>query len=442
MQAWGVCNDRPKLPASGFDYDVDALKRMLSLSYPALFSENPGCGSAPLVVRGNTAGRHGGGLFKHGCDDGLEQKELCWVGGVSEGASPSFILAFESNSAGAAGGGIYTSCFHLGKCQPVFQKTIGLPTEGGQAGKVYSFSSNRASGYGKEIATAPTELVIIHAVNQYVPGASYLDISFSLLDAQGQSVVGSLEAEISHLLQLLVVPVRTACTTIASCDQFKLQPTESFLSTGKKETTSLLDLTPIRLQYCQVGVEGVEVRLFTISGDELDVGDASQSGDGLRQLARLQRSIPITCRPCDPGWMRRETDDGLWTCVACTREQYVVDPNKHYCQPCPTGGTCLDGSFTPSPADSKWNSTVSGVYRLTSCPPGHVLIRDESSPVLDRCVACAPDTYTVEEAVFGEQLWDRSVENYNQYCHPCPRSRATCSGANDVRPLAGAPLML
>jgi len=102
------------------------------------------------------------------------------------------------------------------------------------------------------------------------------------------------------------------------------------------------------------------------------------------------------------------------------------------------GATCQDGLFTPSnPANSVWNATSNGVYRIMSCPPGYVLIRDENESSLDRCVPCAPDTYSVEEAVFGEKLWDRSVENYNKYCHACPRSRARCTGANDVRPLAG-----
>jgi hypothetical protein len=50
--------------------------------------------------------------------------------------------------------------------------------------------------------------------------------------------------------------------------------------------------------------------------------------------------------------------------------------------------------------------------------------KGRTEPTSDRCVACAPDTYSVEEAVFGEKLWDHSVENYNKYCHACARSRA------------------
>ena len=154
--------------------------------------------------------------------------------------------------------------------------------------------------------------------------------------------------------------------------------------------------------------------------------------------ALLQQTVTVSCKPCTAGWTRQETSGGLRTCVRCDKKQYVMDPNEHRCQACPAGATCEAGSFAPTnPADSVWNSTSNGIYRITSCPAGYVLIREDAEPTSDRCVACPPDTYSVEEAVFGERLWDRSVENYNQYCHPCPRSRAMCSGENDVRPIAG-----
>ena len=50
---------------------------------------------------------------------GLEQKELCWIGGVPVGPGPSFVLAFEENIAGAAGGSIYTVTYvHAVICSP------------------------------------------------------------------------------------------------------------------------------------------------------------------------------------------------------------------------------------------------------------------------------------------------------------------------------------
>ena len=53
-------------------------------------------------------------FFTQACDDGLEQKKLCWVGGIPDGAGPSLILTFQANAAGAAGGAVYTvrECVH------------------------------------------------------------------------------------------------------------------------------------------------------------------------------------------------------------------------------------------------------------------------------------------------------------------------------------------
>jgi hypothetical protein len=174
------------------------------------------------------------------------------------------------------------------------------------------------------------------------------------------------------------------------------------------------------------------------TGDDLDVTGATQS-----DLMTLQTSATVACLPCVPGWQRveiftAEFPAGLWTCRACEKNQYIIDPNRDLCQQCAAGAQCTDGAFAPNdPADSVWNST-DGIYRITKCPPGYVLIRDEAEPVSDRCIPCSPDTYSVEAAVFGEKLWDSSVGNFNQYCHTCPRSRAMCSGGNDLRPIAGA----
>ena len=247
---------------------------------------------------------------------------------------------------------------------------------------------------------------------------------------------GTSEQPVSHMVQLLVLPVSAVdCNKFASCERLKLQSTESFLSRGDASWTSLKeDFVAAPLRYCQIGEPHVLIRIFVSPGALLDAP---------ADLPTLQQTIKVGCRPCKAGWKRQETSDGLWTCVRCDKKQYIIDPNTHQCRACPGGARCEFGGFTPvNPSDSVWNSTSDGVYRITKCPAGFVLIRDENEPVLDRCVACAADTYSVEEAVFGEKLWDRSVENYNQYCHPCPRARAMCSGANDLRPLAGAPFPL
>ena len=87
------------------------------------------------------------------------------------------------------------------------KSTLGLPTPGGKDGKIMSFFNNLAGGYGKDIATAPRELVLDelgeHA-QAYVPGKTSLDFTFSMRDAQGEAVVGSYDLQISHLVCMYV----------------------------------------------------------------------------------------------------------------------------------------------------------------------------------------------------------------------------------------------
>jgi len=88
-----------------------------------------------------------------------------------------------------------------------------------------SFGSNAAAGYGADVATAPSELIIIDQQGElrYVPGQSIIDVTLQLVDSQGQVVVGSEHAGISHMLQLLVLPSKADCSTFASCELQKLQ---------------------------------------------------------------------------------------------------------------------------------------------------------------------------------------------------------------------------
>ena len=434
-KAWAVCSDKPRLPSLAMNYEPADLTRLLALSQAQLFAEYKGCGSVPVLVRANRAGRFGGGAFKAGCDIGLERKGLCWVGGVSERVSSSFMLSFAGNKAGSAGGAAYSTCYRNGKCQAVITKTTGLPTMNGVGGEILSFLSNEAGGYGNSVATAPSSLIVEHYQRQYVPGMSSLNLTFSLRDAQGEAVKGSSTAAISHMVQILVLPSSVDCVTFESCEAHKLQPSEAFRSSATKTTTSLLlDFThEVPLRYCQVGVEDVKIHMFVSRGPDLDAPAHAPT---------LQQIITVTCKPCRAGWSLKKRDSGpplgiLWTCQKCGKKQYIIDSNKDDCQPCAKGATCEQGAFKPSsPTDSVWNAT-GGVYRIVSCPPGYVLIRDEQAPVLDRCILCAADTYSVEEAVFGERLWGRSIENFRQFCHPCPRSKAKCGGGSDIRPLPG-----
>ena len=284
---------------------------------------------------------------------------------------------------------------------------IGIPIATGSRGEVISLIDNKADGFGNDVATAPSKVSILSVRTEYVPGKTPLNITFSLQDAQGLIVVGSDRLPITHLVQLLVLPVDAACSTFAACQRLQLQPAESYYSSGAQETTSTALLRQTAFKYCQAGVEDVQLRLFLSTGDDLDVTGATES-----ELVTLQTSTVVACLPCVAGWERIEvvTEEfpaGLWTCRPCEKNQYVVDPNRHFCQQCPAGAKCSEGTFTPhDPVDSVWNATQMGVNRLVQCPAGYVLVRDEEKPTLDRCIPCPPYTYSVEEAAFGVRpLW-------------------------------------
>jgi hypothetical protein len=198
-KAWGVCSSKPRLPNLGMDYDVDVLTRLGSLSISEVLNEYEGCGSIPLTVRNNRAGRNGGGIFQDGCDSGLRTRsqsgtELgrgsCWVGGISAETNAAFIFVFEDNESDGAGGAIFTKCHQLGGCSSIDKMRVGLPAPDP---KILSFrGNNRASGYGNTIASAPNELVLADSIDkEYVPGQTPFDFTISMLDARGQTVQGS-----------------------------------------------------------------------------------------------------------------------------------------------------------------------------------------------------------------------------------------------------------
>jgi len=64
-----------------------------------------------------------------------------------------------------------------------------------------------------------------------------------------------------------------------------------------------------------------------------------------------------------------------------------------------------------------------------------VLVRDDDKATLDRCVACPPYTYSVEEAIYGQKMSVGQGEEI--VCNPCPRGKATCTGRNDISPNPG-----
>ena len=208
------------------------------------------------------------------------------------------------------------------------------------------------------------------------------------------------------------------CADFNSCQEYKLQPAESFLSSGTHKTSSLLDYN-VPLAFCQAGEKHVNIRLFVSPGQQLDVTGATQS-----DLSRLDKTVTVACLPCEPGWTRKETADGkLWTCNPCGKNLYIIDPNQHTCQQCPAGAKCEDEEgrsiFKPTnPAESVWENTSTGLFRITKCLAGYVLVRDEAKPVLDRCIPCPPYFYSVEESIFGGRMWALSGKDIATACNP------------------------
>ena len=88
------------------------------------------------------------------------------------------------------------------------------------------------------------------------------------------------------------------------------------------------------------------------------------------------------------------------------------------------GATCPDGSqFIPVVSGSRWtveNSIEGHLFRLSTCPPGFTISRDDAFPDQDRCVLCLPGTYSLVVAT------STSIT-----CLPCPVG-GNCSFGGDV----------
>ena len=67
QRAWGACAEKVKLPSSEFDYDPQSLAGVLDMSVSTLLSSHPGCGTMPLAIRSNRAGRYGMLMYLYVC---------------------------------------------------------------------------------------------------------------------------------------------------------------------------------------------------------------------------------------------------------------------------------------------------------------------------------------------------------------------------------------
>jgi len=124
----------------------------------------------------------------------------------------------------------------------------------------------------------------------------------------------------------------------------------------------------------------------------------------------------------------------------------VIDPDQTLCILCPIGGTC-DGSQVQGKdgLDVMWLKTdyqaidgsISQRMRVIRCPPGYILVRDETVPDLDQCSICPSGKYSAVPALLGNVNKSTvSVNDVNEKCSRCP-SGAECPGGNQVIPRPG-----
>eukprot|EP00287_Rhodomonas_sp_CCMP768_P031313 CAMPEP_0202843050 /NCGR_PEP_ID=MMETSP1389-20130828/63143_1 /ASSEMBLY_ACC=CAM_ASM_000865 /TAXON_ID=302021 /ORGANISM="Rhodomonas sp., Strain CCMP768" /LENGTH=109 /DNA_ID=CAMNT_0049520133 /DNA_START=75 /DNA_END=401 /DNA_ORIENTATION=- len=100
-------------------------------------------------------------------------------------------------------------------------------------------------------------------------------------------------------------------------------------------------------------------------------------------FAELQVMFDVGCRPCEPGQhlvldvAPAPAHNGSWWCASCPPGTYILDSNdpQRDCMPCPAGGTCVGGAFTPSDDASTWEVDAgAGIHRLVACPAGSMLV--------------------------------------------------------------------
>jgi hypothetical protein len=87
-------------------------------------------------------------------------------------------------------------------------------------------------------------------------------------------------------------------------------------------------------------------------------------------------------------------------------------------------------TFLPNSPGSVWEEQEHAkgrVVRVTECPPGYSLNREEDTPINDACVKCAPFSYRLEPSY---------VNSSKPHCRPCD-PKATCDGGAVVESKQG-----
>lgn len=417
--AWGACSqgEEPRLPSLGVNYSAAMLQADRPTAIFDLLRNHRGCGDLPITFTRNHAGRYGGGIFKEGCANELDDN-VCWIGNVPVDSHSSLMILFDSNEAGVAGGGVFTSCQSSAACERLYQKTLGFPTvDGKKSGRVLQFIGiQRAGGYGAEMATVAAMIGKVTYVDRpLVPGQSMINLSLSLLDGFSQHVQGVPTLPVSHVVKAIITPAHVSCSTVAECTRHELQPTAMLGTDGTRRLTS----TSLLLQFCQISETHMNLHLFLSTED---------SGESV-----WKRVIPIVCAPhCEQGQKREEKTWPVpsFTCRRCQGNEYILDSSNvmYQCNRCPLGLECSQNVWSKRVVDSVWREQGYRL-RLTQCPSGYLVERDDTNPEGDRCRECEPGKYSLGISSYNQSL-------SRQQCIACignhPEEQAECKGHRGV----------
>jgi hypothetical protein len=316
---------------------------------------------------------HGGAVFQGGCH-GAAAQGACFFAGVGP-LSPSLLIEYEGNTAGGAGGAVYTACDRVGEpCLTLMTVDIGLPLARPQ--RKLRFAGNRAAAWGDDVATAPASAEIVRGGGAFTPGADPLDAVLRLRDALGQPIRGApafpnpyVVTAISCLTSVVETGQDGRGTGQAECKEAERLGDDTYLPCGQDGLCAVV-APPDSL--CPANATTVR-RTFVLP--------PSAGGDGGAAAAEttVRVSLTSTCRSCGTGQrtiVRRYTTlsgvtYNVRTCVDCGAGTTIADPTNPAfdCVPCPAGAACPNGArplFAPIVVSAALRLAGRGVTAATA----------------------------------------------------------------------------
>ena len=382
LTAFGWCGlSKPLLPGIGVNYEpsdfVLFIQDLSSEAFPAIralpqiiqasgrrLPSFAGCATHPIRFKNNKAlGGYGGAVYQSGCNTGLDAQGYCFFTGLSS-FSGSGLVSFENNFASAGGGAAYTDCDSLlSSCSSAITQSIGVV--GLRQTKIPQtyFVNNIVDGYGPNVGTAPSQLVIpspssvssmggntyrvpvpsgLHTqlklpeqtnnLFSYIPGQDPVDFAIVMLDGLSQIIRGSSKTPLTFVLvSILCSPTDKLCnfdTALRGPIFYSFDSQTGVCSTLPRQNSSDKSVSALQTLVCPVGSDNemnlVDMRLY-ISGTASPY---------------LSRKVNINCLKCKGGQSKTlsiasGSKTMSWSCPSCTFGQYVIDPNLYPCRKCP-----------------------------------------------------------------------------------------------------------